>query len=100
MARKSYVTGRRVDDVLPPYSARDPPDFASRCDTSEPASKEDKVRNLKRVVAVLAMVGALNSVATAAWASPSPPTNGGNGAGMSGQCTGNPADRPAVCPGT
>jgi len=36
----------------------------------------------------------------AAWANPSPPTNGGNGAGQSGQCTGNPADRPAVCPGT
>lgn len=29
-----------------------------------------------------------------------PPTEGGNGAGHSGQCTGNPADRPAVCPAT
>jgi hypothetical protein len=29
--------------------------------------------------------------------SPSPPTNGGNGAGMSGQCTGPAADRPASC---
>jgi hypothetical protein len=28
---------------------------------------------------------------------PSPPTNGGNGAGQSGQCTGNPDDRPASC---
>jgi hypothetical protein len=28
------------------------------------------------------------------------PTNGGNGAGQSGQCTGNPNDRPAVCPAT
>ena len=26
-----------------------------------------------------------------------PPTNGGNGAGQSGQCTGNPNDRPASC---
>ena len=39
-------------------------------------------------------------IAGAASANPSPPTNGGNGAGQSGQCTGNPADRPAVCPGT
>jgi hypothetical protein len=38
--------------------------------------------------------------ATVAAAAPSPPTQGGNGAGSSGQCTGNPADRPAVCPGT
>lgn len=28
---------------------------------------------------------------------PSPPTNGGNGTGHSGQCTGNPNDRPASC---
>jgi Spy/CpxP family protein refolding chaperone len=26
-----------------------------------------------------------------------PPTNGGNGAGQSGQCTGNPDGRPASC---
>jgi hypothetical protein len=32
-----------------------------------------------------------------AFGNPSPPTNGGNGAGQSGQCTGNPADRPASC---
>lgn len=29
-----------------------------------------------------------------------PPTNGGNGGGHSGQCTGDPASRPAVCPAT
>jgi hypothetical protein len=29
-----------------------------------------------------------------------PPTNGGNGAGQSGQCTGNPDGRPNVCPAT
>jgi len=34
---------------------------------------------------------------SAAFANPSPPTNGGNGAGHSGQCTGNPDDRPASC---
>jgi hypothetical protein len=33
-------------------------------------------------------------------ADPAPPTNGGNGAGSSGQCTGNPDSRPAVCPAT
>jgi hypothetical protein len=33
-------------------------------------------------------------------ANPAPPTSGGNGAGSSGQCTANPADRPAVCPGS
>jgi hypothetical protein len=38
--------------------------------------------------------------ASVAAANPSPPTNGGNGAGQSGQCTGNPADRPEPCPGT
>jgi hypothetical protein len=32
-----------------------------------------------------------------AFADPQPPTNGGNGAGQSGQCTGNPADRPHSC---
>jgi hypothetical protein len=39
-------------------------------------------------------------VVPASLANPSPPTNGGNGGGHSGQCTGNPVDRPAVCPAT
>jgi hypothetical protein len=46
---------------------------------------------------VVALVLALSLVilsAAAAFANPSPPTNGGNGAGQSGQCTGNPDDRP------
>jgi Spy/CpxP family protein refolding chaperone len=34
---------------------------------------------------------------SAALADAPPPTNGGNGAGQSGQCTGNPDDRPASC---
>ena len=46
-------------------------------------------------VAVIAL-----ATAVPAFASPSPPTNGGNGAGQSGQCTGNPDGRPAVCPAT
>ena len=44
------------------------------------------------------LIGGLG--APIASANPAPPTNGGNGAGQSGQCTGAPADRPAVCPGT
>lgn len=46
-----------------------------------------------------AAVGAALILATAApaFAAPNPPTNGGNGAGMSGQCTGPAADRPASC---
>lgn len=55
----------------------------------------------RKTTATLLIAGALCvGLAPAAWANPSPPTNGGNGAGHSGQCTGNPADRPAVCPGT
>jgi hypothetical protein len=55
------------------------------------------MKALKRAVAVLVLTGAIGSFATAAWATPSPPTNGGNGGGQSGQCTGNPDDRPASC---
>ena len=51
---------------------------------------------LALTISALLLAGSVMSV----FASPSPPTEGGNGAGMSGQCTGNPADRPAVCPGT
>ena len=57
-------------------------------------------RTLKVVAAVLASLALSVATAPIAAANPSPPTNGGNGAGKSGQCTGNPADRPAVCPGT
>ena len=54
-----------------------------------------------KTAATLLAAGALCvGLAPAAWANPSPPTNGGNGGGQSGQCTGNPDDRPAVCPGT
>jgi hypothetical protein len=34
---------------------------------------------------------------SAALADAPPPTNGGNGAGQSGQCTGDPDSRPASC---
>jgi Spy/CpxP family protein refolding chaperone len=41
----------------------------------------------------------LGLMAGPAAADPAPPTEGGNGAGQSGQCTGNPDDRPdPVCP--
>jgi hypothetical protein len=56
---------------------------------------------MKRSIVSLALAtGLLLSSAAAVAANPSPPTNGGNGAGQSGQCTGNPDDRPSVCPGT
>ena len=55
----------------------------------------------RRITATLLAAGALCvGLAPAAWANPSPPTNGGNGGGHSYQGTGNPDDRPAVCPGT
>jgi hypothetical protein len=54
----------------------------------------------KTAAGILAASAICVGLAPAAWANPNPPTNGGNGAGQSGQCTGNPADRPAVCPGT
>ena len=55
---------------------------------------------IRRTLIALAAAAALTLTGSVALANPAPPTNGGNGAGMSGQCTGNPADRPAVCPGT
>jgi hypothetical protein len=55
----------------------------------------------KRIAVAVTTLGVLSTLVPAASiAAPKPPTNGGNGAGQSGQCTGNPADRPAVCPGT
>jgi Spy/CpxP family protein refolding chaperone len=57
-------------------------------------------RTRKVIAALLAALALSVATAPIAAANPSPPTNGGNGAGHSGQCTGNPADRPAVCPGT
>jgi hypothetical protein len=54
----------------------------------------------KRVLVTVLTTGMVVVGAVASLANPSPPTNGGNGAGQSGQCTGNPDDRPSVCPGT
>ncbi|HEV8560732.1 MAG TPA: hypothetical protein VGR06_30770 [Actinophytocola sp.] len=53
---------------------------------------------MKRIAAaiVAGLFGAV-LVAGPALANAPPPTNGGNGAGQSGQCTGNPDDRPASC---
>ena len=48
------------------------------------------------ILAALALT-ATSVVVPASLGSPKPPTNGGNGAGSSGQCTGNPVDRPASC---
>jgi len=58
-------------------------------------------RMKRRLFATLA-VGAFAALAlaTPASANATAPTSGGNGAGQSGQCTGNPDDRPQVCPAT
>jgi hypothetical protein len=53
---------------------------------------------MKRRVAAAAFAATmLVGFAAPAFADAPPPTNGGNGAGSSGQCTGNPNDRPASC---
>jgi hypothetical protein len=58
-----------------------------------------KEAHMKKRLAVafttLTVLGALAPAIAAA--APQPPTQGGLGAGQSGQCTGNPADRPASC---
>jgi hypothetical protein len=55
----------------------------------------------RKTAATVLVAGAICvGLTPTALANPSPPTNGGNGAGHSGQCTGNPDDRPAVCPAT
>ena len=51
----------------------------------------------RRSTASTFITALLLSLAAPAFADAPPPTNGGNGAGQSGQCTGNPADRPASC---
>jgi hypothetical protein len=58
------------------------------------------VSRVKKVAISLLATAFLIGGAAISMANPSPPTNGGNGGGQSGQCTGSPADRPAVCPGT
>jgi hypothetical protein len=55
---------------------------------------------MRYLAAVLLALGLTAASGAAAYADATPPTNGGNGAGQSGQCTGNPDDRPAVCPAT
>ncbi len=51
----------------------------------------------RRSTAVAFITALLLAVSTPAFADAPPPTNGGNGAGQSGQCTGNPDGRPASC---
>jgi hypothetical protein len=50
-----------------------------------------------RSTAVAFITALLLSIAAPALADSPPLTNGGNGAGQSGQYTGNPDDRPASC---
>ncbi len=53
---------------------------------------------MRRFLIALGMATALTlGAAGSAFANSPPPTNGGNGAGQSGQCTGNPDSRPASC---
>jgi hypothetical protein len=52
---------------------------------------------MKRALAVTTLAALLSLLAGPAFANAPPPTNGGNGAGQSGQCTGNPDGRPASC---
>lgn len=51
----------------------------------------------KSIAVALAAAFGLSAFAPAVWADATSPTNGGNGAGQSGQCTGNPDDRPSSC---
>jgi hypothetical protein len=51
----------------------------------------------RALVAAVIAAGITIGTVGPAFADAPPPTNGGNGAGQSGQCTGNPADRPASC---
>jgi hypothetical protein len=54
-------------------------------------------KRIRRGTLVAIITAGLLSVSAPAFGDAPPPTNGGNGAGSSGQCTGNPADRPASC---
>jgi hypothetical protein len=54
-------------------------------------------KRARRGAVVAVITAGLLSISAPAFGNPPPPTNGGNGAGSSGQCTGNPADRPASC---
>jgi hypothetical protein len=54
-------------------------------------------RRTVRAAVVALLTAGLVCVSVPVFADAPPPTNGGNGAGQSGQCTGNPDDRPASC---
>lgn len=53
-----------------------------------------------RMLVLAAVTAAVAAVGGVAYADATAPTNGGNGAGMSGQCTGALIDRPASCQAT
>jgi hypothetical protein len=52
---------------------------------------------MRKLIICLATLTALFATATPAYADATAPTNGGNGAGQSGQCSGDPDSRPASC---
>jgi hypothetical protein len=51
-------------------------------------------KHARRGAAVALITAGILSISAPAFGNPPPPTNGGNGAGQSGQCTGNPDLRP------
>jgi hypothetical protein len=58
----------------------------------------EEADRMKRALAALVIAAGITAGTVGpAFGNPPPPTNGGNGAGHSGQCTGNPDDRPASC---
>jgi hypothetical protein len=62
-----------------------------------PTADKEAERMKRAIVAAVIAAGITIGTVGPAFANAPPPTNGGNGAGHSGQCTGNPDDRPASC---
>jgi hypothetical protein len=62
-----------------------------------PTADKEAERMKRAIVAAVIAAGITIGTVGPAFGNPSPPTNGGNGGGQSGQCTGNPDDRPASC---
>lgn len=52
---------------------------------------------MSKIIVALLIAAGLTAGAGVAFAEASAPTNGGNGAGLSGQCTGAASERPTSC---
>jgi hypothetical protein len=55
------------------------------------------MRKATRAAAAVFATALMLALAAPAFGDSPPPTSGGNGAGSSGQCTGDPDSRPASC---